>query len=154
MPDNRRFSDRNTTFLILAVAISIGFAAGWWLLERGFSQRERHRSSQFSLPDCLGKSSTSFSKLGNIPQGLFYYGGSTVWAKVRQHLDPAIHSILPRFQLNYKPLSPSQTPSSGIGISMLLLCGIAVNSRRSMPTSRFRICQPSIDRRIDSLNRR
>lgn len=108
------FPKRNQTLFILAAAIATGFAIGWWFLERGFPKP--------TLPTFSTDRPTSFQSVDRVPQGLFYYGGSSVWATVRQHIDPQIQNIHPQFRLNYKQLSLGQDSGSGSeqGIFLLL----------------------------------
>jgi phosphate transport system substrate-binding protein len=106
MSPHHNLQDKNKTILILSVSIALGFVTGWWLLQQDFPQ--------FAKPDRPSK----FSTVGNVPKGLFYYGGSTVWGEIRENLEPVIETVHPQFQLNYK--FPPASPSSGRGIAMLL----------------------------------
>ncbi|NJN56547.1 MAG: phosphate ABC transporter substrate-binding protein [Leptolyngbyaceae cyanobacterium SL_5_9] len=64
-------------------------------------------------------SARSFAEVENVPNGLFSYGGSTVWAPIRKDVDSAIQTVFPQFQLRYKD-PDGEAPSSPGGIAMLL----------------------------------
>lgn len=61
----------------------------------------------------------TFVEVGNIPQGLFSYGGSTTWAPIRGEIDRAIPIVKPGFNLRYTDPA-AEPPGSGAGIKMLL----------------------------------
>ena len=62
----------------------------------------------------------SFRQLNqDIPQGIFYYGGSTVWAPIRAKVDRKILSEIPEFRLRYLQ-HPIWNGSSSMGIKMLI----------------------------------
>ncbi len=55
----------------------------------------------------------------NLPKGTWRYGGSTSWAPIRKIFEAAIKITHPQFKLQYTDPT-TETPSSGIGIKMLL----------------------------------
>lgn len=112
MSQTPQLSDKKKILLIFSISIAVGFACGWWLITGDFRALDRaDPSSQFS---------THFKTVKNVPKGLFYYGGSTVWGKLRQNLELALQSAYPQFQLHYKLPPGGDPPSSGRGIAMLL----------------------------------
>lgn len=104
------FGNNHKTLLIFGMAIAIGFTTGWLFLQQDFPKINR----------CPGQAQPFAHLQKNIPQGLFYYGGSTTWAQLRQKIDPEIQRVHPQFRLHYKLLPANQNPSSTLGISMLL----------------------------------
>lgn len=69
----------------------------------------------------LSKQAT-FEQVGNVPEGVFEYGGSTTWAPIRKDIDPDIQALYPGFQLQYTSpaLDSGRAAGSGTGIRMLL----------------------------------
>jgi len=62
-----------------------------------------------------------FIGVPGIQAGIFNHGGSTVWVKIRQDIEPQIQNAFPNMQLRYKnPPSALGSPASGQGITMLL----------------------------------
>ncbi|WP_445638569.1 PstS family phosphate ABC transporter substrate-binding protein [Nostoc sp. DSM 114161] len=66
-----------------------------------------------------GKKSDSDLSSVAAPEGTWFYGGSTSWAPIRQHIDPEITTAHPKFELRYTD-AINATPGSGTGIRMLL----------------------------------
>ncbi|MDJ0727469.1 MAG: substrate-binding domain-containing protein [Prochloraceae cyanobacterium] len=61
----------------------------------------------------------TFSDIEKVPSGLFRYGGSASWAKIRDEVNPKIASVWPNFQLVYtKPTL--EASNSDMAIRMLL----------------------------------
>ncbi len=60
-----------------------------------------------------------FANVANIPEGTWFYGGSTAWNKINETVSPRLRQVIPEFYLTHrKPLN--KPPGSGTGISMLL----------------------------------
>lgn len=77
-------------------------------------------ASYFISQSCLNKfSHQKFCQVSNVPDGLFNYGGSTVWVSIRKEIDSVIQKELPNFRLRYTP-PDYNAPSSRAGIRMLL----------------------------------
>uniref|UniRef100_B8HKU8 PBP domain-containing protein n=1 Tax=Cyanothece sp. (strain PCC 7425 / ATCC 29141) TaxID=395961 RepID=B8HKU8_CYAP4 len=72
------------------------------------------------LKGAVIQSYTTFADVPNVPQGIFNYGGSTVFAPLRS---PAIvqqlNQVFPQFQLRYTEPTTG-APGSGKGIEMLI----------------------------------
>lgn len=64
----------------------------------------------------------TFAQVGDVPKGVFEYGGSTTWAPIRKDIDPGIQALYPGFQLQYTSPAPDsgRAAGSGTGIRMLL----------------------------------
>jgi phosphate transport system substrate-binding protein len=62
----------------------------------------------------------SFTKVLNVPQGEFKYGGSTTWAQIRKEVDPHIQAKFSKFKFKYVDSPLGETPGSYTGIRMLL----------------------------------
>ena len=60
-----------------------------------------------------------FSEIEGVPRGLFRYGGSASWTKIRKNIHPAIESVWPDFNLVYTH-HPTQASNSDIAVKMLL----------------------------------
>jgi len=58
-------------------------------------------------------------KKSSVSRGIFNYGGSTVWGKIRERIEPEISNANPDFTLRYLP-HPILNPSSSVGIKMLI----------------------------------
>jgi phosphate transport system substrate-binding protein len=72
-----------------------------------------------------------FSDVPNVPQGIFSYGGSTVFAPLRSpNILSQFTKVFPQYQLRYTE-PPTGSPGSSKGIAMLLdgQLGIAQSSR-------------------------
>jgi phosphate transport system substrate-binding protein len=72
-----------------------------------------------------------FSDVPNVPQGIFSYGGSTVFAPLRSpNILSQFSKVFPQYQLRYTE-PPTGAPGSSKGIAMLLdgQLGIAQSSR-------------------------
>ncbi|HBE17490.1 MAG TPA: hypothetical protein DEA78_24760 [Cyanobacteria bacterium UBA11159] len=77
-------------------------------------------ASYFISQSCLNKfSHQKFCQVSNVPDGLFNYGGSSVWVSIRKEIDSVIQKELPNFRLRYTP-PDYNAPSSRTGIQMLL----------------------------------
>ncbi|MDY6936370.1 MAG: substrate-binding domain-containing protein [Cyanobacteriota bacterium] len=63
---------------------------------------------------------STFSQISEVPQGTFFYGGSTIWARIRDRIDPVIQKAQPGFEQRYLPPASGIAPSSGQGIAMLI----------------------------------
>lgn len=70
--------------------------------------------------ECVNIPVKTMAEVNNVPQGTFYYGGSTTFASLRtQKTASAIRKAHPNFDLEYiKP--KKDNPGSGTGIKMLL----------------------------------
>lgn len=84
------------------------------------AQSENRETPETIVPP--SPSVQNFSQVPDIPQGIFYYGGSTTWAPIRREVDSQIKKILPDFKINYQnpTVESGRTPGSGTGIRMLL----------------------------------
>jgi len=106
-----------TTLLILSLLITTGLVGGgiWFLTKNGLNLGILV-NSQLKPTE---QSSSNFTQVKNVPNGLFSYGGSTTWAPIRQVAEPAIQSSLPNFHLRY--VQPTnKPPGSKVGIEMLI----------------------------------
>ncbi len=74
-----------------------------------------------------------------IPQGVFNYGGSTVWEPIRRKIDKKITSEIPQFKLRYRS-HPIWNSSSSVGINMLIENKISI-AQSSRPLSSLEIKQ-------------
>ena len=61
----------------------------------------------------------------DIPKGIFNYGGSTVWASIRNTVDSKIKAEIPHFKLRYLQ-HPIWNSSSSVGIKMLINDGLSI----------------------------
>jgi phosphate transport system substrate-binding protein len=112
-------SQRNaTTFLVLPLLLILGLGSGvlWWFTKHSDNSPLRNQSQ---LSSSSGSSNTDFTKVQNVPSGLFNYGGSTSWATIRRDVDPVIESAWPQFRLQYTQTNTG-APGSVSGIDMLL----------------------------------
>ena len=77
-------------------------------------------ASTAQLPNLARKA--TFEQVGNVPAGVFEYGGSTTWAPIRKDIDSDILALHPGFRLQYTaPAADSgRTAGSGTGIQMVL----------------------------------
>lgn len=91
MPQKQQLSEKTQILLILSTSIALGFVTGWWLLQQNFLK--------FPKLDRPSKFATNFTTVSKVPKGIFYYGGSTVWGKLRENLEPVIETAHPLFQL-------------------------------------------------------
>ncbi len=84
----------------------------------------------------------SFKQLDtDTPQGMFNYGGSTVWAPIRAKVDKKIESEIPGFKLRYVQ-PPIWNPSSTMGIKMLIEDRLSiVQSSRPLTSSEKKIAK-------------
>lgn len=124
MSPHHNSQDKNKTIWILSVSIALGFVTGWWLLQQYFPKCAK--------PDRPSKFATNFTTVGNVPKGLFYYGGSTAWGKLRENLEPVIETVHPQFQLNYK--FPPASPSSGRGIAKFMMEALPIGVNLAVQT--------------------
>ncbi|MCS6941365.1 MAG: substrate-binding domain-containing protein [Geminocystis sp.] len=60
-----------------------------------------------------------FAHIPDIPEGTWFYGGSTAWKKINKTLNPRLKEVVPQFHLTEK-LPLNKPPGSGTGIAMLL----------------------------------
>jgi phosphate transport system substrate-binding protein len=124
---------KETSILVLSLLVTLGILGGgfWWFttsggLKLGIPENNNSNSSPSNLP-----ATQNFSQVGNIPSGLFNYGGSTSWAPIRLTVDSAIQAARPEFRLRY--LQPNNSPpSSQAGIKMAIdgKVAFAQSSRR------------------------
>lgn len=115
------------TALILTVAV-VG-AGGWWLKSSGIigGGSPDSDSAEVTQPSAEAASGGQpvdmdrsfsggpFTDVSNIPNGRFFYGGSTSWAPLRSTFDPQVQQAQPGFSLVYKDASGSSE-----GIEMLI----------------------------------
>lgn len=106
-----------TTVLVLTILITLGLLGiCFWL----FSSRFNLNSGSINLNQADQSSTVdTFSKVQDVPSGLFNYGGSTSWAPISKDINPVIEAVWPKFQLRYTQ-ALSNAPGSGTGIKMLL----------------------------------
>lgn len=76
-------------------------------------------SSNNPTPTQESKNDDSIAQISPIPEGKFFYGGSSTWASIRKEVDDKIQLIVPQFKLIYKDPTNS-APSSETGIKMLI----------------------------------
>ncbi|NEO31255.1 MAG: phosphate ABC transporter substrate-binding protein [Symploca sp. SIO3C6] len=109
-----------TTVLTLTILITLGLLGiCFWLFSNKFNfQPGSINLNQPELTQQFNKVDT-FSKVQNVPSGLFNYGGSTSWAPIRRDVDPIIQVSWLKFRLRYTQ-SISNIPGSGTAIKMLL----------------------------------
>ncbi len=120
-------SKNETPALIVALGVTLAIvgAGGWWLMNSGVLSGGGSNQIAQSATD-NGQSSTpvnisssfsggAFSDVSNIPNGRFFYGGSTTWAPLRGTFDPKVQQAQPGFSLVYKDASGSSD-----GIQMLM----------------------------------
>jgi len=60
-----------------------------------------------------------FAHINNVPQGTWFYSGSTTWAAIRKKINPKLKQLFPNVNFIYKE-HPTLPPGSGTGIKMLL----------------------------------
>jgi len=144
---------RIMVYALLCTLALLG-GVGWWLGRLGVSpvqspiSQDRNADSLQGDPseavsrqsaplvtsEAIAKPRKTFADLPTVPSGLFSYGGSTVWAPVRQDVDQAIQTVFPSFKLRY--VNPAnEAPSSTTGVRMLLegLLDFAQTSRALTP---------------------
>ncbi|NER28752.1 MAG: hypothetical protein F6J89_14225 [Symploca sp. SIO1C4] len=109
-----------TTVLTLTILITLGLLGiCFWLFSNKFNfEPGSINLNQPELTQQFNKVDT-FSKVQNVPSGLFNYGGSTSWAPIRRDVDPIIQVSWLKFRLRYTQ-SISNIPGSGTAIKMLL----------------------------------
>lgn len=97
--------------IVIALIWSVSLLGGglWWFIQLSGIQSTQTKQLQ----------PKSFAQVQNVPAGLFRYGGSAAWDRVRLMIDSAIQSERPEFQLRYVELNNSP-PSSSKVIEMLL----------------------------------
>jgi len=79
----------------------------------------------------------TFAQAGNVPRGLFSYGGGAAWAPIRREMTPALQSAWPEFQLRYTQ-PPLGAPGSTPAIQMLLKDELAfAQSDRGLTEAEF-----------------
>ncbi|MBD2778554.1 PstS family phosphate ABC transporter substrate-binding protein [Iningainema tapete] len=104
--------------LIIGKVLTLMVIGGvfWWYLKPRlllFGNVSTYSSNTFS------RATATFGASTQVPIGSFNYGGSTVWAPIRQLVDAQIQSDRPELQLQY--VNPKNgSPSSSKGIRMLL----------------------------------
>ncbi|MEM7553412.1 MAG: PstS family phosphate ABC transporter substrate-binding protein [Cyanobacteria bacterium P01_A01_bin.84] len=115
-----------TTILILSFLITTGLIGSgfWWFANRDSTKLGQIISSSGKNTSATIHNGTKFASVKNIPQGRFYYGGSTTWAPIRRDIDSIIKQELPQFKIIYKDPTTG-APGSGTGIKMLLQSQIA-----------------------------
>ncbi|NMG19449.1 substrate-binding domain-containing protein [Brasilonema bromeliae] len=96
----------------ILIAVSLGIYTGIDLL----SSASRCPLQEVLLNTCIA----TFAKVKNVPEGTFFYGGSTTFAPLRsQDIIDAINKAHPSFHLQY--VHPAKKkPGSRTGIEMLL----------------------------------
>jgi phosphate transport system substrate-binding protein len=78
----------------------------------------------------------------NVPSGLFSYGGSTAWERLRRAIEPELQAARREFRLRYVNYSATDTPSSTTGINSLLNGQFAFSlASRSIKTEEFQEAQ-------------
>ncbi len=137
-------SKNETPALIIALGITIAVvgAGGWWLkssdLLSGGGLSDAAETMQTTVngaenPQPVDIASSfsggTFADVSNIPNGRFFYGGSTTWAPLRSTFDPQVQQAQPGFSLVYKDASGS---SEGIE---LLINGELAFAQSSRPLS-------------------
>lgn len=115
---------KDTTVLILALFITLTLlSGGLWIVTQKLNLNDIFKSSSSdNSPPSTQPPTTSLETLAqvpNVPQGIFYYGGSTTWAPIRKEINPVIQAVFPQFKLQYTQ-PPNQSPGSGTGIEMLI----------------------------------
>ncbi len=127
-------TQKNETLTLLFSLVITGgiLGAAWWFFKGGLL------SGTQNTPNT---SSSTFSEVKQVPNGLFNYGGSTTWAPIRKDVDPVISSVWPQFQLRYTdPITG--TPGSGNGIKMLIQNELAFSqSSRSLKPEEYQKAQ-------------
>lgn len=105
--------------LSLLVTGSLIGAGVWWLTQKsGINIGNLEPTPSISsAPN--ESASVDWSKVQNVPAGIFNYGGSTSWAPIRLSVDSALQAARPEFRLRYVDPA-SGAPSSTSGIRMLL----------------------------------
>lgn len=106
-----------TKVLVLTILITLGLLGiCFWLFRSKFN----FNSGSINLSQ-TDRSSTvdTFSKVQDMPVGLFNYGGSTSWAPISKEINPVMEAVWPKFQLRYTQ-ALSDAPGSRTGIKMLL----------------------------------
>jgi len=90
-------------------------------------------SPKFASVAATSKDYQTFAQVPNVPEGLFYYSGSTTFASMRfTNLVSAINQAHPRFRLRYAEKIGSE-PSTTDNVKMLLAGEISfVQSARSL----------------------
>lgn len=58
--------------------------------------------------------------IDNVPNGIFFHGGSTAWQPIRKLILGKLQTIFPEFKLSYKNPPANKAASSGTGIKMLI----------------------------------
>ncbi|NEP03327.1 MAG: solute-binding protein [Symploca sp. SIO2E9] len=114
-------SQKNETkILVLTILITLGLLGiCFWLFSSRFNFKSGSINSNSSKLTRQTNTVDTFSKVQNVPEGLFNYGGSTSWAPISKEVNPIMQAIWPKFQLRYtQPIS--DPPGSGTGIKMLL----------------------------------
>ncbi|AFY38890.1 phosphate ABC transporter substrate-binding protein, PhoT family [[Leptolyngbya] sp. PCC 7376] len=88
-----------------------------------------------------GRSQDTFADVDGVPQGLFRYGGSTIWAPIRDEIDEALLIEKSGFDLSY--IDPdADPPGSSAGIKMLLDNQLAFSqSSRSLKPEEYEIAE-------------
>lgn len=107
--------------LTLLISSSLIIGVFWWkshLYNISFVNSGRNLSNkqkQKSSPSLTQE----FTKVKNVPSGLFRYGGSTTWASIRDRTEKSLAKVFPEYKLIY--IDPKKgSPDSGVGIDMLL----------------------------------
>jgi ABC-type phosphate transport system substrate-binding protein len=81
---------------------------------------------------------TTIASGGDLPPGIWQYGGSTTWEPIRASIDRKISKEHPEFKLLYTP-HPTLPLGSGTGIKMLLEGQLSfVQSSRPLEDSEYR----------------
>ena len=113
--------------IALGVTLAIVGAGGWWLTKSGVlsggqsglnqTAQSSTENGSFNAPVDISSSFSggAFSDVSNIPNGRFFYGGSTTWAPLRGTFDPKVQQAQPGFSLVYKDAA-----GSSAGIQMLM----------------------------------
>lgn len=85
----------------------------------GLKECPSQRSQKTIVKDKKDNLWQCFAHIPDIPEGTWFYGGSTAWKKINKTLNPRIKEVVPQFHLTEK-LPLNKAPGSGTGIAMLL----------------------------------